>query len=230
MPLKQKFAFGVATLLVACSAAQAEPNRGGGTVYPVRVTAAPPAPPASVTAVVSPKPTKRMGGARRRDVKVAVGPIETTPSPTPKPAVVTSGAAPTDTPAKDGPHEQPAPTIDALITKHAKENGVPPALASAVVRIESRFNPKARGGGAIGLMQIQVGTARSKGFSGGVAGLFEPETNLHFGMIVLGDAFKASHGDVCMTLARYQSGHLVTHMSAANRVYCARARSIMAKA
>ena len=79
-------------------------------------------------------------------------------------------------------------------------------------------------------MQIKYDTARSMGYVGGITALMAPETNLHFGMKVLADAYKASRGDICMTLARYQSGHLVTRVSAANRAYCARARSYMARA
>ncbi len=116
-----------------------------------------------------------------------------------------------------------------LVSKHARENGVPENLANAVVQIESRYNPGARGGSALGLMQIKVQTARSVGFAGDWRGLMAPDTNLHFGMKVLADAYKSSRGDVCMTLAKYQSGHLATRVSAANRVYCARARAIMAR-
>jgi soluble lytic murein transglycosylase-like protein len=130
---------------------------------------------------------------------------------------------------RSGPVEGAAPTIKDLVAKHARENGVPEDLASAVVRIESRFNPRARGGGALGLMQIKYDTARSMGYAGGLSALFLPDTNLHFGMKVLAEAYKASHGDLCMTLARYQSGHRITHVSAANRSYCARARSYMAR-
>lgn len=103
-------------------------------------------------------------------------------------------------------------------------------LAQAVVRIESRGNAHASNGGALGLMQIKPGTARAAGFSGGAAGLFVAETNLHFGMKILGEAYRSSGGDVCRALMRYQSGHLASRMSRANRVYCSRARAIMAGA
>ena len=55
----------------------------------------------------------------------------------------------------------------ALIAKYAKENGVPVVLATAVVQIESNFNPKRRGSaGEIGLMQIKPTTAKLMGYSG----------------------------------------------------------------
>src|ERR1700754_1833006 len=54
-----------------------------------------------------------------------------------------------------------------LIAKYAKEYDVPVELAHAVVRVESNFNPNARGrAGEIGLMQIKPATARMMGYSG----------------------------------------------------------------
>jgi soluble lytic murein transglycosylase-like protein len=130
----------------------------------------------------------------------------------------------------EGPREGAAPTLADLVARHARENGIPLRLAEAVVTIESRGNSHAAHRGALGLMQIKPDTARSVGFNGGAAGLFEPEINLHYGMKLLGQAFKASAGDVCKALIRYQSGHLVTRMNAANRAYCGRARALMAGA
>lgn len=221
-------------VLAPLQTAIADPTLKWGTaIYPQRLS--PPAPVVAVAPLLPLVDTKPLRGGKRliahqrHAVQVASGsPIETQPAPSPTPAQ-TKDAASGAEPKVDGPHESPAPTLKDLVSRHARENGVPEKLASAVVRIESNFNPIARGGSAIGLMQIKVETARSMGFSGSAHGLLEPETNLHFGMKVLADAFKASKGDVCMTLARYQSGHLTTHLSAANRAYCAHARAFMAK-
>jgi soluble lytic murein transglycosylase-like protein len=127
-------------------------------------------------------------------------------------------------------HEEPAPTIQALVEKHAHDNGIPVELAKAVIRIESRGNPRARNHGALGLMQIRAGTARRHGFDGSATALLSAETNLHYGMIVLAEAYKAAGGDVCRTLAYYQSGHKVRRFNAAQRSYCVKARSLMARA
>jgi soluble lytic murein transglycosylase-like protein len=55
----------------------------------------------------------------------------------------------------------------AIITKYAKSYGVPVDLAHAVVRVESNFNPKARGSaGEVGLMQIKPATRAGHGLSG----------------------------------------------------------------
>lgn len=153
----------------------------------------------------------------------------------PKVAATGKGVeAPAPTPADAGaaasPREKGAPTLNELVAKHALANGVPFGLARAVVQIESRGNPHAANRGALGLMQIKYTTARAAGFSGIAAGLFVADTNLRFGMKVLGDAYRSAGGDVCGALMRYQSGHLATRPNRANRAYCSRARSIMAGA
>lgn len=115
-----------------------------------------------------------------------------------------------------------------MIARHAQANGVPFSLADAIVRIESRYNPGVSNGGAVGLMQIKTQTARGLGYSGSAAGLKNPETNLRYGMAYLAQAYRMSKGDTCATVMRYQSGHYATRISGANRVYCSKARTIMA--
>ena len=127
-------------------------------------------------------------------------------------------------------HETAAPTIEDLVRQNAHDTGVPVGLAKAVIRIESGGNPLASHAGAFGLMQIKAGTARRLGFVGSAKGLLAPDTNLRLGLKVLAEAYKASGGDVCRTLAYYQSGHPVRRFSTAQRVYCSRARAMMAKA
>jgi len=122
-----------------------------------------------------------------------------------------------------------APLRD-LIAVHAAANGVPFALADAVVRIESRYHPGVSNGGALGLMQIKPATARGVGFSGPASALFQPETNLRYGMRYLAQAYRMSGGDTCLTVMRYQSGHFARGMNGANRAYCGKAKAIMARA
>ena len=112
-----------------------------------------------------------------------------------------------------------------MIAREASANGVPEALAHAVVQIESRYNPHVTNGANIGLMQIQARTARGMGFSGSPSALLQPEVNLRYGMKYLGLAYRDSHGDVCQTVTRYQSGHYSGHIS---RAYCNKAKAIMA--
>ncbi len=119
--------------------------------------------------------------------------------------------------------------IKAIVARHAAANGVPFSLADAVVRIESRYNPRAAHAGNFGLMQIRHQTARGMGYSGGAGGLLDAETNVRYGMKYLALAYKMAGGDTCRTVMKYQSGHMTTHMSGANRSYCSKVRVITAR-
>ena len=81
-----------------------------------------------------------------------------------------------------------APLRD-LIAAHAAANGVPFALADAVVRIESRYNPGVSNGGALGLMQIKPATARGMGYTGAPSGLLDARTNLTYAVPYLANAY-----------------------------------------
>ncbi|MGI6247181.1 MAG: lytic transglycosylase domain-containing protein [Pseudochelatococcus sp.] len=118
----------------------------------------------------------------------------------------------------------------ALIAAHAVANGVPFALGDAVVRVESRYQPRVTNGGAIGLMQIKHATARGLGYRGDAKGLMEPETNIRYGMKYLGQAYRLAGGDTCGAVMRYQSGHYAKRPSRANLAYCAKVRTIVASA
>ncbi|MBN9445779.1 MAG: lytic transglycosylase domain-containing protein, partial [Bosea sp.] len=118
--------------------------------------------------------------------------------------------------------------LRALVARHAAANGVPFSLADAVVRIESRYNPRAANAGNYGLMQIRHQTARGVGYNGGAAGLLDAETNARYGMKYLAQAYRLAGGDTCRTVMMYQSGHMAKRMSGANRVYCSKVRTITA--
>jgi soluble lytic murein transglycosylase-like protein len=120
--------------------------------------------------------------------------------------------------------------IKEKVSRHAKAAGVPVSLAHAVVRVESNYRPHAANAGNFGLMQIRLGTARSLGYSGGAAGLMNPETNLTYGMKYLAQAYKLAGGDTCGTVMRYQGGLRNFRMNGANRAYCSKAKIIMAQA
>ncbi len=94
-----------------------------------------------------------------------------------------------------------------ILTRHAEQTGLPPAIADAVIRVESSFNPHAVGGvGEVGLMQVRPETAAMLGFAGGVTDLFEPETNILYGVRYLARAWQLAQGDVCRALMKYRAG------------------------
>ena len=119
--------------------------------------------------------------------------------------------------------------IVAVVDKEARANGIPIALARAVVRIESNWNAGLTGrAGEVGLMQIKHQTAKGVGYTGSRAALYQPETNIKYGMRYLAGAYRLAGGDTCGTVLRYQGGHGATRMSSMSRTYCSKARTIMA--
>ena len=129
----------------------------------------------------------------------------------------------------DAPSAAPS-HLRKIVSDHAAANGVPAALAHAVVMVESRYNPRVSNGGALGLMQIKPQTARGEGFSGPASALYDAETNIRYGMRYLGAAYRKAGGDVCTTVKYYQSGlYARGGISGANRAYCGKARNFMAQ-
>ena len=123
-----------------------------------------------------------------------------------------------------------AGALKPLIARYASENSLPFELADAVVRLESRYNARARNGGNLGLTQVNLRTAQSLGYKGDAAGLFDAETNLQYGLKYLAKAYSLAGGDTCGTILRYQFGHRTQSMTAASRAYCAKVKTITAAA
>ena len=97
--------------------------------------------------------------------------------------------------------------IDALIEKHARANKLPPEFVHRVVKRESNYNPNAKGGSALGLMQIKAATARGMGYSGDSAGLLDPGTNLKYGIAYLAGAYHAAQGNLDQAYRYYNRGY-----------------------
>lgn len=126
------------------------------------------------------------------------------------------------------PDLSPKTQYSGLIQSYAKEYGVPVALAHAIVKVESNFNAKARGrAGEIGLMQIKPATARMMGYSGSAKGLYDPETNIKFGMKYLAKAHELSGGTTCGTVLKYNAGHGAKRMNPVSKRYCGKVKNIL---
>ncbi|GJE77633.1 transglycosylase SLT domain-containing protein [Methylorubrum suomiense] len=97
--------------------------------------------------------------------------------------------------------------IDALIAEHARANKVPAEFVHRVVKRESNYNSRAKGGSALGLMQIKHATARGLGYSGDAAGLYDPDTNLKYGIAYLAGAYRAAKGDLEQAYRYYNRGY-----------------------
>lgn len=120
--------------------------------------------------------------------------------------------------------------IDGIIAKYANAYGVPVKLAHAVVRIESNYRVNARGrAGEIGLMQIKPATARQMGYSGPAGGLYDPDTNIKYGMRYLGMAHGLGGKTVCGTILKYNAGHAARKMNKVSAAYCGKVQKHLAR-
>lgn len=116
-----------------------------------------------------------------------------------------------------------------IIARYALENGVAIDLAHAVITVESNFRVYSLGkAGEVGLMQIKPATAKLMGYDGSTTGLFDPETNIKFGMKYLGKAQRLGDGTTCGTILKYNAGHAAKRMNAVSRDYCKKVKRQLA--
>ncbi len=119
-------------------------------------------------------------------------------------------------------------TFIALVREEAEKAALPVDVADAVAFVESRYDPSVVGDvGEIGLMQVRPATAAMLGFDGGESELFDPATNIHYGVRYLAQAWRLAGGDLCRALMKYRAGHGSEEMSPLSVQYCARARSYL---
>ncbi len=77
-------------------------------------------------------------------------------------------------------------------------------------------------------MQIRPTTAAMLGYRGTLAGLFEPETNIRYGVTYLARAWQLAEGDLCRALMKYRAGHGEERMTPLSVEYCRRVRTHLA--
>jgi soluble lytic murein transglycosylase-like protein len=118
-----------------------------------------------------------------------------------------------------------------IIAAEAKANSIPIALAHAVVNIESSYRPHVTGAaGEVGLMQIKPATARGMGFRGSAKALYDPATNIKWGMRYLAGAMQRGDGSTCGTILKYNAGHYAKRMNPVSRRYCSKVERELARA
>jgi soluble lytic murein transglycosylase-like protein len=121
--------------------------------------------------------------------------------------------------------------LSSIVSHYAEDAGIPDTLVRAVVRVESDWDQSMTGfAGEIGLMQIKPESARDMGFVEQDEMLYDPDTNIRWGVRYLAEAWRLANGDLCQTVLKYQAGHQAVKITQAATKYCARVRSLMASA
>ncbi len=110
-------------------------------------------------------------------------------------------------PALQAAEEPHTGDVDALISYYAGVHHVPETLVRATVARESNFNPAARNGPYMGLMQIDPRTARTMGYKGSNEGLLDPKVNLEFAVKYLAGAYMVAGGDPKLATRYYRRGY-----------------------
>ncbi|MER8370639.1 transglycosylase SLT domain-containing protein [Mesorhizobium sp. M1378] len=139
--------------------------------------------------------------------------------------MATASVAPKSRPAPQAAVVGASGQYSAIIARYAASYGVPVSLANAVIKIESDYQPNQVGSaGEIGLMQIKPATARMMGYSGSVQGLYDPDTNIKYGMKYLAMARDLGGGTTCGTILKYNAGHAATRMNPVSAAYCGKVK------
>lgn len=98
-------------------------------------------------------------------------------------------------------------SVQAMIKAQAPSYGVPGWFAVRIAKIESNFNPRARGAaGEYGVFQMKCQTARGLGFRGNCSQLLNASTNIHYGLKHLQIAVRSSRGNLKLAASKHNGG------------------------
>ena len=102
------------------------------------------------------------------------------------------------------------PWIDTIVQQAAVKHSVDPNLVRAIIQVESSFNPQAVSSkGAVGLMQLMPGTAKSLN----VSNPYDPAQNVDAGVRHFKQLLDSYDGDLQLSLAAYNAGATAVHRS-----------------
>jgi soluble lytic murein transglycosylase-like protein len=97
--------------------------------------------------------------------------------------------------------------VVSMIKSMAPSYGVPTWFALRIAKIESGFNPRARGlAGEYGVYQLKCATARGIGFRGNCGQLLNASTNVRYGLKYLSMAVNSSHGNLRLAASKHNGG------------------------
>ena len=98
------------------------------------------------------------------------------------------------------------PQLTALLRERCEAEGVPVALAAAVIQVESAGDAAAVNGDCVGLMQLDSSYSRYYMEHTGVQGITAPGDNIVAGVWYLGELLREYPGDTELALAVYNLG------------------------
>jgi soluble lytic murein transglycosylase-like protein len=97
--------------------------------------------------------------------------------------------------------------VVALIKSMSPRYGVPTWFALRIAKVESGYNPNARGrAGEYGVFQMKCATARLVGFRGGCRALLNASTNVQWGLKHLQLAMRSSRGNLKLAASKHNGG------------------------
>ena len=97
--------------------------------------------------------------------------------------------------------------VVAMIRGMAPRYGVPVWFALRIAKIESGYNPRARGrAGELGVFQLKCATARGIGYSGHCSGLLNARTGVQYGLKHLSLAIRSSRGNLKLAASKHNGG------------------------
>ena len=98
-------------------------------------------------------------------------------------------------------------SVVAMIEAMAPQYGVPTWFALRIAKVESGYNPNARGAhGELGVFQMKCATARGIGYRGDCSGLLNARTGVQYGLKHLSIALKSSHGNLRLAASKHNGG------------------------
>lgn len=157
------------------------------------------------------------------------------PTPIPKPQVVSvrnvqlnqvqisrGGAVTSKTPDEHA-------TINAYIRDIASRYNIQPELVMSIIQHESRYNPRAKNGNCVGLMQVSMRWHSDRAARLGVTDFYDPYGNILIGVDYIAELF-AKYKDPRLVLMLYNMKHNDAIKSYNKGEISGYAKSVLAKA